>query len=100
MWNEIMCREEWEMRSYDRKGGIGNVTWDGTWWLDLGKERLDMLMWRMRWSIYIPTDEKNKDHTVVLYLVVTLAKKLTGASADIKLGAMIVTLTIISVEIG
>ena len=44
--------------------------------------------------------EEDKDHTLVPYLVVTLAKKLTGASADINLGAMIVTLTIISVEIG
>ena len=44
--------------------------------------------------------EEDEDHTLVPYLVVTLAKKLTGASADIKLGALIVTLTIISVEIG
>ena len=44
--------------------------------------------------------EEDEDHTLVPYLVVKLAKKLTGASADINLGAMIVTLTIISVEIG
>ena len=54
----------------------------------------------MRFERRIRYYEDEEDLTSVPYLVVTLAKKLTGASADIKLGAMIVTLTIISVEIG
>ena len=46
------------------------------------------------WDIYANKNE----NTVVPYLVVTLANRLTGVSINTTLGASIVTLTIISVE--
>ena len=47
------------------------------------------------WDIIYANKNEN---TVVPYLVVTLANRLTGVSINTTLGASIVTLTIISVE--
>ena len=89
-WRQVIEKETWQ---WDLIWDLGMQTCtDGN---DNWEEKNQTCRYEEKgWDIYANKNE----NTVVPYLVVTLANRLTGVSINTTLGASIATLTIISVE--